>query len=132
MNEKRVTIYDIAEKAGVSVGTVNRALNGKGRISEQTRERILDIAKELGYTVNAAAQGLRRAPIKIGAILFCPIDEYVDAIIEGMEYTAQGQETKIKRRLNARYREKRRENKKPFIPYHGTKGKTSAIPPKLT
>ena len=89
MIEKRVTIYDIAEKACVSVGTVNRALNGKDRISEQTRQNILKIAKELGYTVNPAAQGLRRAPITIGAILFCPIDEYVDAIIEGIEHTAK-------------------------------------------
>ena len=92
MQEKRVTIYDIAEKAGVSVGTVNRALNGKGRISEQTRNLVLDTAKGLGYTANAAAQGLRRTPITIGAILFCPIDEYVDAIIEGMEHTAKSLE----------------------------------------
>ena len=89
MQEKRITIYDIAEKAGVSVGTVNRALNGKDRISEQTRQNILKIAKELGYTANTAAQGLRRSPITIGAILFCPVDEYVDLIIEGMEHTAR-------------------------------------------
>lgn len=92
MSEKRVTIYDIAEKVGVSVGTVNRALNGKDRISEQTRLKILTTAKELGYTANAAAQGLRRAPITIGAILFCPIDEYIDSIIEGMEHTAKALE----------------------------------------
>ncbi len=92
MQKKRITIYDIAEKSGVSVGTVNRALNGKGRISEQTKQHVLDTAKRLGYTANVAAQSLHRNPITIGAILFCPIDEYVDAIIEGMEHTAKSLE----------------------------------------
>ncbi len=88
MKEKRVTIYDIAEKAGVSVGTVNRALSNKPRISPATKKLVLDTAKKLGYKVNVAAQGLRRSPITIGAILFCPIEEYVDSIIEGMRSSA--------------------------------------------
>ena len=92
MKEKRVTIYDIAEKAGVSIGTVNRALNGKTRISPQTKQLVLETAEQLGYTANAAAQGLRRAPITMGAILFCPIDEYVDDIIEGVEAAAKNLE----------------------------------------
>ena len=92
MITKRITIYDIAEKAGVSVGTVNRALNDKDRISEKTKQNILNIAKELGYSANPAAQGLRRTPITIGAILFCSIDKYVDDVIEGMEETAHALE----------------------------------------
>lgn len=88
MNAKKVTIYDIAHAAGVSVGTVNRALSGKDRISPATKQLVLDTADKLGYRANSAAQGLRRAPITIGAILFCPVDEYVDAIIDGMEATA--------------------------------------------
>jgi len=89
MKEKRVTIYDIAEAAGVSTGTVNRALSGKERISPKTKQKVLQTAKELGYTANAAAQGLRRTPITIGAVLFCPIDKYVDDIIEGIEASAR-------------------------------------------
>jgi LacI family transcriptional regulator len=89
MKEKRVTIYDIAEAAGVSTGTVNRALSGKERISPKTKDKVLQTAKQLGYTANAAAQGLRRTPITIGAVLFCPIDEYVDDIIEGIEASAR-------------------------------------------
>ena len=89
MKEKRVTIYDIAEAAGVSTGTVNRALSGKARISPKTKQKVLQTAKQLGYTANAAAQGLRRAPMTIGAVLFCPIDEYVDDIIEGIEASAR-------------------------------------------
>ena len=89
MSQKKVTIYDIARAAGVSVGTVNRALSGKDRISPETKQLVLDTVEQLGYKANSAAQGLRRAPITIGAILFCPVDEYVDAIIDGMRATAQ-------------------------------------------
>jgi LacI family transcriptional regulator len=89
MNAKKVTIYDIARAAGVSVGTVNRALSGKDRISPATKKLVLDTADRLGYRANSAAQGLRRAPITIGAVLFCPVDEYVDTIIDGMRATAQ-------------------------------------------
>ncbi len=84
MSDKKATIYDIAEQTGVSVATVHRALNGKDRIHPETKQRILDTARELGYKVNVAAQGLRRLPIHIGAILFCPVEEYVDDIVEGM------------------------------------------------
>jgi len=47
----RVTAKDVARRAGVSASTVSRALNEPGRINEQTRERILDAARELGYQV---------------------------------------------------------------------------------
>ena len=46
----RVTAKDVAERAGVAASTVSRALNSPGRINEQTRQRILDAARELGYT----------------------------------------------------------------------------------
>jgi LacI family transcriptional regulator len=92
MNAKKVTIYDIAQAAGVSVGTVNRALSGKDRISPATKQLVLDTADRLGYRANSAAQGLRRAPITVGAVLFCPVDEYVDAIIDGMSATANALE----------------------------------------
>lgn len=42
-----VTMKDIAERAGVTIGTADRALHNRGRISETTKEKILLIAKEL-------------------------------------------------------------------------------------
>ena len=53
---KRVTIRDIAKAAGVSVGTVQRALNDFGNISPQTRERVKNIAKKMGYEPSYIAQ----------------------------------------------------------------------------
>lgn len=46
----RVTAKDVAERAGVAASTVSRAMNSPGRINEQTRNRILEAARELGYS----------------------------------------------------------------------------------
>ncbi len=55
-----VTIYDIAKKASVGVGTVSRVLNNHPNVSAKTRERVLKIAHELNYQPHAFAQGLAR------------------------------------------------------------------------
>jgi len=55
---RRVSIRDIADAAGVSLTTVSHALNGKGRVQPQTRERIFALAAELGYSANPHAQRL--------------------------------------------------------------------------
>ena len=54
----RVTIRDIAERAGVSKGAVSYALNGRPGVSDDTRGRILSIADELGWYPNRAARAL--------------------------------------------------------------------------
>lgn len=53
-----VTIYDIAEATGYSAPTVSKALNGIGSLSEETRQKILDKANELGYEPNITARTL--------------------------------------------------------------------------
>lgn len=53
-----MTIYDISEKAGVSIATVSRVLNGSPNVSDKTREKVLDIIERYGYTPNAFARGL--------------------------------------------------------------------------
>ncbi len=55
---RRVTISDIAARAGVSKGAVSYALNGRPGVSDTTRERILAIAGELGWYPNRAARAL--------------------------------------------------------------------------
>ena len=54
-----VSMKDIAQRCGVSVATVSKALNGQQDIGEATRERILLTAEELGYTANSAARALK-------------------------------------------------------------------------
>lgn len=53
-----MNIYDVAEKAGVSIATVSRVLNSSEHISEKTRRRVLEVMESSGYTPNAFARGL--------------------------------------------------------------------------
>lgn len=55
----RVTIQDVSKRAGVSATTVSHALNGRGRVGAATRERIIAVAKEMGYSANPAARALK-------------------------------------------------------------------------
>ena len=55
-----VTLQQIAEKAGVSRGTVDRALNDRGRIKPEVAEKIKKIAEEMGCTAATVATGLSR------------------------------------------------------------------------
>ena len=55
---KQVRIKDIAEKAGVSIGTVDRVLHNRGEVAAETRKRVLAIARELHYQPNILAQAL--------------------------------------------------------------------------
>ena len=54
-----MNIHDLARHLNISIGTVSRALNGRDRISEETRQRVLDAAKELGYSPNQSGRSLR-------------------------------------------------------------------------
>ena len=58
MNNKNPRIKDIAIKARVSTGTVDRVLHNRGRVSETVRERVLKIIKELKYEPNLMARAL--------------------------------------------------------------------------
>ena len=68
---KKLTINEIAEKAGVSKTTVSFYLNGKtNKMSEETMERIRKIIEETGYEPNAAARAMKSRPGgPIGVIL---------------------------------------------------------------
>ena len=64
-----MTIYDISEKAGVSIATVSRVLNGSSRVSEKTRRKVMDAMEKYGYTPNAFARGLGLNTMKTIGIL---------------------------------------------------------------
>ena len=55
---KNIRILDIAKKAGVSIGTVDRVLHQRGEVSEETREKILKIIREFDYRPNILASTL--------------------------------------------------------------------------
>lgn len=65
-----VTIREVAAAAGVSITAVSHALNGKGTLSPATRDRIRDVADELGYAADGVARRMRRSSMHtIGLVL---------------------------------------------------------------
>ncbi len=86
----KVTLKMIAEAAGTSIGTVDRALSGRPGINEATKERVQKIAKDMGYTTNKFASALsRKRAIRIGMVY--PIEPqgfYVD-IDRGVDQAAR-------------------------------------------
>lgn len=58
MANDKVTIYEVAEKAGVSISTVSKALSNKSGISTSTRQQVWDVAQSLGFVPSLAARSL--------------------------------------------------------------------------
>jgi transcriptional regulator with XRE-family HTH domain len=65
----RPTIKDVAEHAGVSIATVSRALNDKGDVSGETRERVREVARSIGYGLLRDDLTPRPAYIALKALL---------------------------------------------------------------
>ena len=67
-DEMTATIYDIAKKADVGIGTVSRVLNKHANVSKETRKRVLQIVSRLNYKPHPYAIGLARQ--RTNSILF--------------------------------------------------------------
>jgi DNA-binding LacI/PurR family transcriptional regulator len=91
LGARRVTIADIAQRAGVSKGAVSYALNGRPGLSDSTRARILGIADEMGWYPNRAARALSAARADAcGLVLARPskilgLEPFFMAFISGVE-----------------------------------------------
>ena len=87
--EKKTTIKDIARMAKVSHTTVSRALNNKSRIRNETKEKILSIAKELNYRPNFIARSLvMRRTKTLGLVITTIANPFYTELAQGIETTA--------------------------------------------
>jgi LacI family transcriptional regulator len=86
MTKERRGIHLIAELAKVSIGTVDRALHGRTGINEATRQRILQVARQVGYTPNLAARALSasKSNLKIGVCVPREIHFFYDQLWSGI------------------------------------------------
>lgn len=85
-----ITLKEIAETCGVSVATVSNILNGKPKVSEATRARVMEVVKAHDYQPNYFAQGMRRKKTKTIGIIAEDLKEFsatpiVEAIMAGCE-----------------------------------------------
>ncbi|MFF0741373.1 LacI family DNA-binding transcriptional regulator [Streptomyces sp. NPDC004111] len=86
LNERTVrvrvpTVYDVAEKAGVSIATVSRVYRSPEAVRERTRERVVEAARALGYVPSGSARGL--ASRTTGVLGLCFPDHADPAVEEG-------------------------------------------------
>lgn len=70
-----MNIYDIAQKAKVSIATVSRVLNNSPNVREQTRERVLTVMREEGYVPNAFARGLGLNSMRMVGVMCTEISD---------------------------------------------------------
>ena len=83
------TMKDIANKAGVSVVTVSRALNNKPDINRETRDLIIKIAHELNYTPNGLAKSLVTRKTKTIGIVIPNLDIFYAEVVDGFTNTSR-------------------------------------------
>src|SRR6185437_13508908 len=91
--ERAVTMKDVAAAAGVSQSTVSRILNDVPvaiPVSDRTRERVLELARELGYRPHPFARALRGAPsMLLGAIVRDITDVFFPSAVEALSIEAR-------------------------------------------
>lgn len=64
-----ITLRDVAELAGVSIGTASQAINGRPSVAQDTRVRVLEVAKALGYPVRETGNGADEHPLSVIGLL---------------------------------------------------------------
>lgn len=89
--DKPISIHEVAKKAGFSIATVSNVVNGKGRISQKTRKKVLAAVDELGYTPSSFGRQLRLRLTETVGLLFFPncaqlfLNVYYVSIMAGVE-----------------------------------------------
>jgi LacI family transcriptional regulator len=85
------TLHDVAKEAGVSITTVSRVINGTyvDKVSDKTRKRVLQIAREMNYQPNIAARALRnKSTFQIGLVVSNIDLSFTASIVEGVQEIA--------------------------------------------
>ena len=81
----RVTIYEVAKEAGVSLATVSRVINGSNTVSSATKQRINEVIDRLGYKPNGVAQALAtNKTTNIGVVIPSANYVYISNMLNGI------------------------------------------------
>jgi LacI family transcriptional regulator len=83
---QKVTIVEVAEKAGVSLGTVSRVMNNDSHVAPGTRERVSAVMREMGYVANRQARGLKGSRTNVIGVLAPDLGTgYIGEILHGID-----------------------------------------------
>jgi LacI family transcriptional regulator, repressor for deo operon, udp, cdd, tsx, nupC, and nupG len=89
----KVTIREVANASGVSIGTVSRALKNQNGLSEETREQVLKTAQSLGYDVGNLRQGkIKRLSFITTRLAELPANPFYGAVLHGVEDACRDEE----------------------------------------
>jgi LacI family transcriptional regulator len=82
----RMTIRDVAEQAGVSLGTASNVLNRPDRVAPATRERVLEVIERLGFVRSSAAHQMRSGNSQcFGAVVLDAANPFATETVRGLE-----------------------------------------------
>ena len=88
--KNNITIKDVAKKAGVSISTVSRVINDSKPVTDEVKQKVLDVIKETGYIPNPLARSLvTKKSQLIGVIVPEVSDSFVNEILNGIEEIAK-------------------------------------------
>ncbi|MEG0844234.1 MAG: LacI family DNA-binding transcriptional regulator [Romboutsia sp.] len=88
--KSNITIKDVAKQAGVSISTVSRVINDSKPVTDEVKQRVLDVIKETGYIPNPLARSLvTKKSQLIGVIVPEVSDSFVNEILNGVEEVAK-------------------------------------------
>ena len=86
IDNKELTIYDLAERLNISVATVSRALNDSPAVSKKTKRKVIELAEAMGYRKNNFASGLRKQKTHtIGFIVHELNSHFITSVLSGIE-----------------------------------------------
>ncbi len=89
MEKQSITIYDVAKKAGVSMATVSRVVNGNPNVKPGTRKKVMEVIDELDYRPNAVARGLAsKKTTTVGVIIPDVTNVYFSSLARGIDDVA--------------------------------------------
>ena len=88
--KNNVTIKDVAKLAGVSISTVSRVINDSKPVTDEVKQRVLDVIKETGYVPNPLARSLVTKKSKLIVVIVPEVsDSFVNEILNGIEAVAK-------------------------------------------
>jgi LacI family transcriptional regulator len=87
---ERVTIRDVAARAGVSVATVSKVINGRYGVSAATNERVKAVIRDMGYEASLVAQSLRNHRTNVLGILVADLEPFSTELLKGAADAIRG------------------------------------------